>query len=73
MTARTRRSPAKSVTVNCGHLYYGDPASANPPPAASSGRRYQGGVSFEDTLVDVGDSSALLKVNDRSEHAARRK
>ena len=47
-----------TVTVNRGHLYYGDPASANPPPAASSGRRYQGGVSFEDTLVDVGDSSA---------------
>ena len=47
-----------TLTVNRGHLYYGDPASSNPPPAASSGRRYQGGVSFEDTLVDVGDSSA---------------
>ena len=47
-----------TVTVNRGHLYYGDPASANPPPAASSGRRYQGGVSFEDTLADVEDSSA---------------
>ena len=46
-----------TLTVNRGHLYYGDPASSNPPPAASSGRRYQGGVSFEDTLVDVGDSS----------------
>ena len=52
------------LSVHRGQLYYGDPA-ARPsgtvdslPPAASSGRRYQGGVSFDETLVDIMDSSS---------------
>ena len=40
-----------TLTVNRGYLHYGDA----PPPASSTGRRYQGGVSFEDTrFVDPG-------------------
>lgn len=43
-----------TLTVNRGYLHYGDA----PPPASSTGRRYQGGVSFEDTLVNVGGHSS---------------
>ena len=53
------------LSVHRGQLYYGDPAArpsgtvdSLPPPAASSGRRYQGGVSFDETLVDIMDSSS---------------
>ena len=53
------------LSVHRGQLYYGDPAArpsgsvdSRPPPAASSGRRYQGGVSFDETLVDIMDSSS---------------
>lgn len=62
------------LTVHRGQLYYGDVGegassmpndglytSTNPvpPPASSSGRRYQGGgVSFDNTLVDILESSS---------------
>ena len=55
------------LTVHRGQLYFGDPSDAAssasegpyPPPAASSGRRYQGGVAFDETYVDITDASEV--------------